>query len=310
MNQSLYPRPRRGGAILFIVGWLIFVVVGVGLVWYGFGWTGENGQPEDSASSEVGSATPTQVAVWPTATPPSPTPPPSLPTATPLPTATSEPPTAIPATATPVVASIVAGDQGVNVRTGPGTNYTRLGYLEPSTQAELIGRYSDWWQIQYDGAPAWVFSDLVTASNADSVPQVQPPPSPTPAPATAAPTEVSPTATLAPAANFRGLVPDKFEVEGAPGPYALGNPIWFHMWITNQTSAPVEFKSLGAWVQETGEFQKSYTYSEIPTSPQFHHRDQMHDKISAPGTYNLWLAIEFMDGETALLAGPVVVIVQ
>jgi hypothetical protein len=36
----------------------------------------------------------------------------------------------------------------------------------------------------------------------------------------------------------------------------------------------------------------------------------MHDKISAPGTYNLWLAIEFMDGETALLAGPVVVMVQ
>lgn len=310
MYQNLYRRPRRTGSILSAVGWLLAVVVGVWLVWYGFTWTGDNGQPEP-ASSVTSSPTPTQMAIWSTATllPPSPTPSPAPPTAIPLLTVAPEP-TALPATAPPVAAFIVVGEQGVNVRTGPGTNYTRLEHLDPGTRADLIGRHDDWWQIRYDGAPAWVFGDLVTASNADNVPQVQPPTAATAAPATAVPTEAPPTATSAPAADFRGLVPDKFEVEGAPGPYALGDPIQFHMWITNKNSTPVEFKSLGVWVQETGAFQKSWTYSELPTSPQFYHKDQMHDKITAPGTYNLWMTIEFMDGESVLLAGPVVVTVQ
>ncbi|HDQ71086.1 MAG TPA: SH3 domain-containing protein, partial [Chloroflexi bacterium] len=85
-----------------------------------------------------------------------------------MPSPTTEPtpsPTETPAT-------IVAGGDGVNVRQGPGTNFTRLGYLEPGTQAKLIGKYNDWWQIEYNGAPAWVFGNLVTASNAENVPQV------------------------------------------------------------------------------------------------------------------------------------------
>jgi hypothetical protein len=311
MYQSLYPQPRRGGALLAVVGWLVAVAVGIWLVWYGFTWTGEDGQPEEDAASATSVPAPTQMGIWPTATPlpPSPTLPPAPPTATPVPMPTPEP-TAIPATASPVPASIVAGEGGVNVRSGPSTAYTRLGYLEPGTQAEVIGRYSNWWQIRYDNASAWVSGDWVTASNVDGVPQVQPPAVPTAAPATAAPTAVPPTATSVPAANFRGLVPDKFEVEGAPGPYTLGQEIRFQMCITNENSTPVEYKSLGVWVQETGAFQKSWTYSQLPANRQFCHPDQMHDKISAPGTYNLWLAIEFLDGESVLLAGPVVVTVQ
>ena len=305
--------------MLFVVGWLIFVVVGVGLVWYGFGWTGENGQPEDTASSEVGSATPTQVAAWPTVTPlpPSPTLPPSLPTATPLPTATSEPPTAIPATATPIAASIVAGDQGVNVRTGPGTNYTRLGYLEPGTRAVLIGRYSDWWQIQYNDAPAWVFGDLVTASDAGNVPQVEPPPSPIPptaVPATAVPpTAVPPTA--APATDFRGLVPTGFQVEGQPGPYAAAADIWFNAWINNTSGKTVEYDSLGVFVEETGQFQKSY-FSVPPSYPyfapgqRFAHRDHINQFTLGSGTYHLWLMICFKDGYCPKMWGPEEVIIQ
>lgn len=309
MYESLYPQPRRGG-VLRVVGWFLTVAAGIWLAWYGFTWTEEGGQSKDAAPT-ADSPTPTKMAVWPTATPlmPTPTLPPDLPTATPLSIATLEP-TAIPATPTAANAFVTVGAQGVNVRGGPGTNYARLGHLDPNTQAELTGRYSDWWQIRHDGAPAWVFGELVTASNADSVPQVQPPPSSTAAPATAVPTAMPPTATSVPAANLRGLVPDKFEVEGAPGPYTVDQTIWFHMWITNKNSSPVEFKSLGVWVQETGAFQKSWTYSQLPANQQFYHKDQMHDKIASPGTYNLWMVIEFLDGESVLLAGPVVVTVQ
>jgi uncharacterized protein YraI len=296
---------------LLAVGWLLAVVVGVWLVWYGFTWIGENGQSED-ASSVVGSPTSTQMAVWPTATPlpPSPTPSPAPPTALPLPTVVLEP-TAVPATATSVVAAIVAGEQGVNVRTGPGTSYTRLGYLEPGTRADLIGRYGDWWQIRYDGAPAWVFGDLVTASNADNVPQVQPPTAPTAAPVTVVPTGVPPTATSAPAADFRGLVPDKFEVEGAPGPYAAAREIWFNMWILNASANTVEYKAVGIFVEETGQFQKSYTDSNFQPGQGFNpHRDHINQFTLEPGTYHLWMRICFLDGQCFKMLGPVTVTIQ
>jgi len=302
----------RGGTVLPVVGWVLIVALGIGLVWLGFTLDKRDRPPEVAQPLVAASATPVQATVWPTATPlPSatvPNTPTPTPTATPLPTATPEP-TAIPATATPVVATIVAGADGVNVRSGPGTNYTRLGYLDPGAEAQVIGRYSDWWQIRYDDAPGWVFGEIVTASNADNVPQVEPPPAPTAAPATATPVSTAVPPTQAPA-DFRGLVPDKFEVEDAPGPYALGQEIWFHMWITNKTDTPVEYEYLGVQVEETGEVQKSWIYSEIAANEQFYHHDQMHDKISAPGTYNLWLVIRFRDGAAFRMLGPVTVIVQ
>jgi uncharacterized protein YgiM (DUF1202 family) len=200
----------------------------------------------------------------------------------------------------------------VNVRGGPGTNYTLQGYLEPGTEAEITGRYNDWWQIRHGSGLAWVFGDLVTASNVENVPQVEPPPAPTAAPATAAPapTTAPPTATSAPAADYRGLRPDKFEVEGAPGPFSVGQAIWFNMWITNMTGQSVEYAYLGVQVEETGAVQKSWTYSEFQPNQNFHHRDQMHDKISAPGTYHLWMVIEFRDGTAFRLMGPIEVVVQ
>ncbi len=306
MRSSLYPPPRRGGGILPIVGWALMVGLGIVLVWYGFTWTGEDGQPEDTPSPDAGSATPAPVLAWPTVTSPPTIPPP---TDTALPTITPEP-TAVPATDTPVVASVVVGPSGVNVRSGPSTSYTRLGHLDPGAQAELIGRYSDWWQIRYNGAPAWVFSELVTASNADIVPQVEPPPpppAPTAVPATPVPTAPPPTVTPA---SYRGLVPDGYQVEGAPGPYAVGQDIWFNMWINNTSGSVVEYKALGTFVEETGQFQKSYSYSEFKPGQRFTHRDRINQFSLEPGTYSLWMMICFMDDQCFKMMGPVTVIVQ
>ncbi|MDY7080131.1 MAG: SH3 domain-containing protein [Chloroflexota bacterium] len=312
MNQSLYPRPRRRGGVLFILGWLIAVALGAWLVWYGFIWSGGGRQSDEGtpAPSAV-TITPIQATAWPAVTPlPSPTqiilP---TPTDTPLPSPTPLP-TVAPPTDTPVVASVVAGADGVNVRSGPGTSYTRLGYLEPGTQAELIGSHEGWWQITHDGAPAWVSGDWVTASNTENVPQVEPPPSPVPAtavPATAAPTAVP--ATVTPA-NYRGLVPDGYQVEGAPGPYAVGADIWFNMWIKNTTGNVVEFNALGTFVEETGQFQRSYSYSEFKPGQHFDHRDRINQFSLGPGTYSFWMMICFTDDQCFKMMGPVTVIIQ
>ena len=143
------------------------------------------------------------------------------------------------------------------------------------------------------------------ASDTEGVPEVVPPPSPIPS--TAVP---APTATPQPTqpSDFRGLVADDFQVEGAPGPYGAGKKIWFNLWITNKTGAPVEYRSLGVVVEETGQYQESCSYSEIAANKQFQHRDRI--IINEPGTYHLWLTIGFYDGAWFRMRGPVEVIVQ
>ena len=315
MRRSSGFRSGRGRGVLPVVGGGLAGGLGMGLVWVGFRRDKGDQSPEDAPPAGTTAATPAQATVWPTITPlPSATVPiiPTL-TDTPLPVATTEP-TAIPATATSVVAAIVTGADGANVRSGPGTNYTRLGYLDPGAEAEVIGRYSDWWQIRYDETPGWIFGEIVTAFNADGVPQVEPPSAPTAAPSAATPVPTAaPAATSVPAADFRGLVPDDYQVEGAPGPYGVGLDICFNMWITNGSGETIEYDALGTWVEETGQFQKSY-FSAPPVYPSFvpgqnfHHRDCL--RIPAPGTYNLWLAIHFIDGTAVLLKGPISVVVQ
>ena len=306
MGKGLRSSSESGLGFWHIAGWVFLVAAGAGLALWGF----SRGPTAPQANQDEPTAT-AEAITEPTNTPSleptdisSPTPSP-----TDSPTATLEP-TSVPPTATPPPTMLTIGANGVNVRTGPGTNYALLGYLDPQTEVEAIGYYRDWWQIQYEGEEAWIYGDLVAAENTDQVPQVQPPASPTPPPATATlrPT-ARPTATPAPA-DYRGVRPDKFEVEGAPGPYAMGQDIWFNMWLTNITSSPIEYEYLGVQVEENGEVQKSWVYSELPPDQQFHWRDRLKGQISSPGTYHLWLVIQFLDGTGYRLLGPVEVIVQ
>jgi hypothetical protein len=104
---------------------------------------------------------------------------------------------------------------------------------------------------------------------------------------------------------------DGYQVEGAPGPYALGQDIWFNLWITNQSGAAVEYTALGTWIQENGEFQKSYVYSSLPAGQKFAHRDHLYaHQITTTGTFHLYLAICFTEDECARLSGPVTIIVE
>jgi hypothetical protein len=142
----------------------------------------------------------------PTFTPlPSPTPLPLPPTNTPIPPSPTPSPTPVDAvpdtpvpesvTATPLPATEVQSpasasvtvDVNLNVRTGPGTNYSRVGALAAGTSVEIIGRTANsaWWQIPYADAPegkAWISAGYGTASNTEGVPVVEAPPAPTSAP--------------------------------------------------------------------------------------------------------------------------------
>jgi len=147
---------------------LLIAVLGAALTWYG---TPEEAgeQPGNIEVAQVEAGAPQEATAVPTATPvPTVTP---FPTATPLPTATPAP--------TPY---IVAGADGVNVRSGPDISFEQLGHIDPGGQAPLIGQDGDWWQILYNGAPGWVFKELVEVFN---VIPGEPLPTVTPTPAVA-----------------------------------------------------------------------------------------------------------------------------
>lgn len=91
-------------------------------------------------------------------------------------------------TGTPSGAYITArGDEDqpqINVRSGPGTSYEKVGILVMGQQAAAKGKTAGglWILIEYPGVPggvAWVYSNLVDIS-AGALPVVEPPPTPTP----------------------------------------------------------------------------------------------------------------------------------
>ena len=102
------------------------------------------------------------------------------PPAEPTPTDTPPPPTPAPA------AEVVIGTN-MNVRGGPGTNYNIIGAASTGERYSVTGRNDagDWWQIDFQGQNGWVFSDLVTTQNTESVAvavNIPAPPPPTAAP--------------------------------------------------------------------------------------------------------------------------------
>ncbi|HOM67154.1 MAG TPA: SH3 domain-containing protein [Brevefilum fermentans] len=81
-----------------------------------------------------------------------------------------------------VVNPLTATDTQINVRAGPNALTEKVGILLINQEANAIGRYGDWIQIEYPGARggvAWVYANLVTLYGGD-LPLVEPPPTSTP----------------------------------------------------------------------------------------------------------------------------------
>jgi len=98
------------------------------------------------------------------------------------------------------VATVTAAD-GVNIRSGPGTDYEAIGILPFGASAPVIGRSADgqWWVLDIRAAPngqGWVSAGLVAVENAGSVPVILPPDRPAPAPTETPVPEETPVVTI------------------------------------------------------------------------------------------------------------------
>jgi len=57
---------------------------------------------------------------------------------------------------------------GLNVRSGPGTNYSRIGFLNRNSQVTIIGQTGAWYKIKFGSTIGYVHSDYVKVSTAAS----------------------------------------------------------------------------------------------------------------------------------------------
>lgn len=62
----------------------------------------------------------------------------------------------------------VSAKSGLNVRSGPGTSYSRYGALSYGTEVEVHGSSGNWAQISYSGKTAYVCADYLTAMSSGS----------------------------------------------------------------------------------------------------------------------------------------------
>ena len=98
-----------------------------------------------------------------------------------------------PTPAAQVPYGVVIAPAGVNVRTGPGTEYPVIGVAPFNTKGVISGKSADrqWWVTPLQGIAnnqGWVSADYVKTYNTDNVPVVQAPPLPPPPTATPIPT--------------------------------------------------------------------------------------------------------------------------
>jgi len=99
------------------------------------------------------------------------------------------PPTLVP-TATQEGVTAQPKNSVINVRSGPGTNYDRIGQLRQTDVVQVIGVSPnlDWIVVAFASGRGWLQGNLVNINgNLASVPIIEPPPSPTPPPATNTP---------------------------------------------------------------------------------------------------------------------------
>jgi hypothetical protein len=204
------------------------------------------------------------------------TPTPAKPTATPQPPATTAPPpTAPPPTAEKAQLSPNSGT--VNVRSGPGTNYARIGEASQGQTFEITGKNpgGDWWQINFNGQPAWVFGGMVTANAAagnvqvaQNIPAAPPPPAPAPAPKPAA--APAPTSPPAPTFSFgaTGMTPrintnpylivyckvSPDNVTGIPGAIQISGP--------GGAPPPVKFGTILRWANTGMSSENRFLYND------------------------------------------------
>lgn len=126
-------------------------------------------------------------------------------------TATPAPPTLTPRPAAPTPVPLpgftVKGSSAVNVRSGPGTNYSIIGQLAAGSQHDITGRTvaNEWWKFDFNGKQGWVSNQVVQVNaEARAVAVAAAPPSPTALPTSRTESPVIPNILGGPTRNWPG----------------------------------------------------------------------------------------------------------
>src|SRR5437870_2797035 len=74
----------------------------------------------------------------------------------------------------PVAGPQVLITRNINVRSAPSTNSSVITVAQPDQRFTVTGRTADsaWWRINYNGQAAWLYANLVQATNTANVPVV------------------------------------------------------------------------------------------------------------------------------------------
>ncbi len=104
----------------------------------------------------------------------------------------------------------VTASGGVNIRTGPGTNYPLIGAAVAGEEGPVVGRSNDglWWAVSLEGASAdngWVSGSAVQVFNTENVPVLESPPPPAPT-ATPVPPTPTPAPTKQPSSSSKAKI--------------------------------------------------------------------------------------------------------
>lgn len=92
---------------------------------------------------------------------------------------TAAPPAPLPAaTYTPEGETTMYAPQVINIRSGPGTDYDKLGVLYANSEITVIGSSGEWAAVSYNGSTGYILRSLLSST---------PPSTTTPAPVTAPP---------------------------------------------------------------------------------------------------------------------------
>ena len=192
------------------------------------------------------------------------------------PTATPQPPTRIPPVAIPPggpcsVASSVGTP--VNIRSGPGTNFSIVTQLPVTSTAPVVGRLPDssWYQVNVNGIPGWVSGSVVVIGGQCAVLPVVTP-TPTPSTPTVIPAASStPTATITLPAPPPPIVPTlNFSLPPVYGSTALTSgfvPDPFTVGVTAGGPASAAYLGSGCsgYTTSAPTFSVNYTSGAFPT---------------------------------------------
>ena len=60
----------------------------------------------------------------------------------------------------------VSSPGATNVRSGPGTTFTKIGEVQQGQSFEITGKNQagTWWQFSFNGRPAWISGEMVSAN--------------------------------------------------------------------------------------------------------------------------------------------------